>query len=477
MADPTAPDLPAHRYDAALAGRIETQWQDRWEAEGTFHTPNPVGELAAGFEAMADRPKRYVLDMFPYPSGVGLHVGHPLGYIGTDVYARYLRMNGHNVMHTMGYDAFGLPAEQYALQTNTHPRVTTETNIATMARQLRRLGLAHDPRRSISTTDPGYYRWTQWIFLQLFEAWYDPKANRARPVAELVVELDDGTREPAPGTNPSGASWPELDESGRRSVVNGHRLAYVAEVPVNWCPGLGTVLSNEEVTADGRSERGNFPVYRRPMKQWMLRITAYADRLVDDLDLLDWSDAVKAQQRNWIGRSTGAQVRFASPAGAIDVFTTRPDTVFGATYVVVAPEHPLVDALTAETWPSGLTDAWTGGAATPSDAIGSYVAIAARRSERDRQSDGRAKTGVFTGTYAINPATGEDVAVFVADYVLMGYGTGAIMAVPAHDERDFAFARAFDLPIVAVVSPPATSDRPTPGFPSTAWPCTTPRQP
>jgi hypothetical protein len=282
-------------------------------SEGTFHTPNPVGDLAEGFDDVAGRPKRYVLDMFPYPSGAGLHVGHPLGYIGTDVYARYLRMTGHNVVHTMGYDSFGLPAEQYALQTNTHPRVTTEANIANMERQLRRLGLGYDRRRSVSTTDEAFYRWTQWIFLQIFESWYDADAGRARPVAELVAELDAGTRQPAEGTNPHGRPWAELDAAERRRVVNGHRLAYLAEVPVNWCPGLGTVLANEEVTADGRSERGDFPVYRRPMKQWMLRITAYADRLIDDLELLDWSDAIKSQQRNWIGRSTGAQVRFATP--------------------------------------------------------------------------------------------------------------------------------------------------------------------
>ncbi|MCB0962819.1 MAG: leucine--tRNA ligase, partial [Acidimicrobiales bacterium] len=440
MAEPssTAADLPAHRYDAHLAGDIEARWQDRWESEGTFDTPNPVGDLAGGFEAVADRPKRYVLDMFPYPSGVGLHVGHPLGFIGTDVYARYLRMTGHNVVHTMGYDAFGLPAEQYALQTNTHPRVTTETNIANMRRQLRRLGLAHDPRRSISTTDTDYYRWTQWIFLQLFGSWYDDDADRARPIEELEAELDAGTREPAAGTLPEGASWSALDATGRRKALNAHRLAYVAEVPVNWCPGLGTVLSNEEVTAEGRSERGNFPVFRRPMKQWMLRITAYADRLLRDLELLDWSEAIKSQQRNWIGRSTGAQVRFETPAGPLEVFTTRPDTLFGATYMVLAPEHPLVDALTT---------------ADQADAVAAYVAEARNRSDLDRQADAKQKTGVFTGSHAANPVNGEQIPVWVADYVLMGYGTGAIMAVPAHDERDFAFARTFDLPIREVVAP------------------------
>ncbi|MCU1357682.1 MAG: leucyl-tRNA synthetase [Acidimicrobiales bacterium] len=477
MADPSSPDvvsdLPEHRYDAAVAQRIEGEWQDRWEAEGTFHTPNPVGPLSEGFDAVADRPKQYVLDMFPYPSGVGLHVGHPLGFIGTDVYARYLRMTGHNVIHTMGYDAFGLPAEQYALQTNTHPRVTTEANIANMRRQLRRLGLGHDPRRSISTTDPAYYRWTQWIFLQIFGSWYDADAQRARPVTELEAELDAGTRAPAPGTNPSGTPWPELDPSGRRAVLNAHRLAYLAEVPVNWCPGLGTVLSNEEVTADGRSERGNFPVYRRPMKQWMLRITAYADRLIDDLDHLDWTDAIKAQQRNWIGRSTGARVSFATPAGALDVFTTRPDTLFGATYMVVAPEHPMVPALTAASWPDGTPASWTAGAAAPGAAVSTYVTTASRRSDLDRQTDTKEKTGVFTGTYATNPANGEAVPVFVADYVLMGYGTGAIMAVPAHDHRDFEFARSFDLPIVEVIRPSAAwlSDHgAVEGAPASTWP-------
>jgi len=447
MAEPTpanpASDLPTHRYDASLAQEIEARWQQRWEADGTFHAPNPVGDLSAGFDAVADRPKQYVLDMFPYPSGAGLHVGHPLGYIGTDVYARYLRMTGHNVVHTMGYDSFGLPAEQYALATNTHPRVTTENNIANMERQLRRLGLGYDRRRSVSTTDEDFYRWTQWIFLQIFGAWYDGDADKARPVAELIAELDAGTREPADGTNDTGKAWADLDATERRHVVNAHRLAYLAEVPVNWCPGLGTVLANEEVTADGRSERGNFPVYRRPMKQWMLRITAYADRLLADLDLLDWTEAIKSQQRNWIGRSTGAEVTFSTDAGPLTVFTTRPDTLFGATYMVVAPEHPLVGALT-----------------TPeqADVVSEYVAAAARRSDLDRQTEGKDKTGAFTGSLATNPVSGESIPIYVADYVLMGYGTGAIMAVPAHDQRDFEFAKAFDLRIVPVISSPDDHD-------------------
>lgn len=456
MAEPVttpAADTPAHRYSATLANELEARWQQRWEDDGTFHTPNPVGPLSDGFEAMAGKAPRYILDMFPYPSGAGLHVGHPLGYIGTDVYARYLRMTGHNVVHTMGYDAFGLPAEQYALQTNTHPRVTTEANIATMQRQLRRLGLAHDPRRSVSTTDTDFYRWTQWIFLQIFESWYDVDADRARPVAELVAELDAGSREPADGTNPGGRPWSELDAGERRAVVNRHRLAYLADVPVNWCPGLGTVLANEEVTADGRSERGNFPVYRRNLKQWMFRITAYADRLIADLDGLDWTDAIKNAQRNWIGRSTGARVSFPTPAGPLEVFTTRPDTLFGATYMVVAPEHPLVGALTADEWPAGTQDAWTGGAATPREAVTAYQQAAARRSELDRQAADKAKTGVFTGSYATNPVDDSPIPVFVADYVLMGYGTGAIMAVPGQDQRDWDFAETYDLPIIRTVQP------------------------
>jgi leucyl-tRNA synthetase len=448
--------IPPHRYTAALAGRIEAEWQDRWEAEGTFLAPNPTGPLSDGFHRVADHPKLYVLDMFPYPSGTGLHVGHPLGYIGTDVYARYKRMTGHNVIHAMGYDAFGLPAEQYAVQTGQHPRVTTEANIANMRRQLRRLGLAHDPRRSVATTDVEFYRWTQWIFLQIYNAWYDPDADRARRIDELVAELDAGTREPAEGSNPSGRPWAELDELERRQVVDRHRLAYLHEAPVNWCPGLGTVLANEEVTADGRSERGNFPVFRRPLKQWMMRITAYADRLLHDLDRLDWTESIKLMQRNWIGRSEGAEVRFPTSGGTepISVFTTRPDTLFGATYMVLAPEHPLVDELVATAWPDGVDARWTGGAATPRAAVDAYRVQAARKSELDRQAEDREKTGVFVGAHATNPVNGEAIPVFVADYVLMGYGTGAIMAVPAHDERDFEFARAFGLPIRAVVSPP-----------------------
>ncbi len=471
MTEPS--DTPPYRYTAAMAGRIETAWQDRWEREGTFHAPNPTGPLAAGFDLVAGCPRRYVLDMFPYPSGEGLHVGHPLGYIGTDVYARYLRMSGFNVLHTMGFDAFGLPAEQYAIETGRHPRSTTEANVRTYRRQLRRLGLGHDHRRSVATTDVEFYRWTQWIFLQIFGAWYDPEAARARPVAELVAELDAGIRRPAEGTNPSGRRWAELTETERRHVIDAHRLAYRSDAVVNWCPGLGTVLANEEVTPDGRSERGNFPVYRRPLTQWMMRITAYADRLIDDLDTVDWPQSVAQMQRNWIGRSVGARVRFGSPGGDIEVFTTRPDTLFGATYVVLAPEHPLVGAVPAQSWPEGTPAEWTGGAGTPAQAVAGYREAAARRSELERQTEGRDKTGVFTGAYAVNPVTGRPVPIFVADHVLMGYGTGAIMAVPAHDQRDLEFAQRFGLPVTMVVQPPQSwfrRHRIGPDTPPAQWP-------
>jgi leucyl-tRNA synthetase len=470
-------DQPRWRYDARLAGEIERKWQDRWEADRTFWAPNPEGTLSEGFERFAGRPKYYVLDMFPYPSGAGLHVGHPLGYIGTDVYGRYKRLTGHNVLHAMGYDAFGLPAEQYALQTGRHPRVTTEANIATMRRQLRALGLAHDPRRSIATTDVAYYRWTQWIFLQIYNAWYDPVADRARPIDELIPLLE---ADPEVG-------WAELSPRQRRELVDRHRLAYRAEAPVNWCPALGTVLANEEVTADGRSERGNHPVIRRPLVQWMLRITAYAQRLLDDLDLVDWPEPVKAMQRNWIGRSEGAEVDFpvvGAPGEVLRVFTTRPDTLFGATYMVVAPEHPVLDRIVGNEWPdatigpdlTGVPAAWRGtfGAdVTPAEAVARYREYAAQRSELERQAEGHAKTGVFTGAFARNPATGDAIPIFCADYVLMGYGTGAIMAVPAHDQRDLEFARTFDLPVVEVIRPPAAwfAERGlAPDTPAERWP-------
>jgi leucyl-tRNA synthetase len=450
-----AEDVPPFRYNAALAETIETGWQQRWVDAGTYNAPNPSGALADGFDRVAIGPHSYVMDMFPYPSGAGLHVGHPLGYIGTDAYARYRRMNGDNVLHTMGFDAFGLPAEQYAIETGEHPRTTTYRNIDTYLRQLRRLGLGHDERRRVATTDPAFYRWTQWIFLQIFNAWYDTGADRARPIDELIAEFDEGVREPAESTNPFGRPWSELHPIERRQVIDNHRLAYRTESMVNWAPGLGTVLSNEEVTPDGRSERGNVPVFRRPLPQWMLRITAYAERLLRDLDRIDWPDKVRTMQRNWIGRSSGAHISFATEAaGDIDVFTTRPDTVFGATYMVLAPEHPLVDALTTDAWPDGTRAAWTAGAPSPREAVNAYRAAASRRSELDRQAGDRAKTGVFTGTHALNPVNGAWLPVFIADYVLMGYGTGAIMAVPGQDERDWEFAETFELPIVRTVQPP-----------------------
>ncbi|MGN7132222.1 leucine--tRNA ligase [Rhodococcoides corynebacterioides] len=448
--DPTAETTPGHRYTADLAGSIEARWQKRWADEGTFAAPNPVGDLATDGDLPAD--KLFVQDMFPYPSGSGLHVGHPLGYIATDVFARYHRMRGRNVLHTLGYDAFGLPAEQYAVQTGTHPRTTTEANIANMRRQLGRLGLGHDMRRSVATTDVDFYHWTQWIFLQIHGAWYDAEAGRARPVAELEAEFESGTR-----ILDDGRAWSALSPAERREVIDGYRLVYQSNSLVNWCPGLGTVLANEEVTADGRSDRGNFPVFRKNLRQWMMRITAYSDRLIDDLDLLDWPEKVKTMQRNWIGRSRGAQVRFDAqlPHGTgtagIEVFTTRPDTLYGATYVVLAPEHPLVDDITAVAWPADVDPRWTLGEGTPLQAIGAYRRAIAAKSDLERQEN-KEKTGVFTGSYAVNPVTGESVPVFVADYVLTGYGTGAIMAVPAHDQRDWEFATAFGLPVVQVIS-------------------------
>nr|BFF26932.1 leucine--tRNA ligase [Glycomyces mayteni] len=438
---------PAHRYDAELANAIEPRWQERWEAERTFRAPNPSGELAEPDHPRAGAPKKFVMDMFPYPSGAGLHVGHPLGYIATDAYSRYLRMAGYNVLHPLGFDAFGLPTEQYAIATGRQPAEITAENIGVFRRQLRRVGMGYDNRREFATTDPDYFKWTQWIFLEIFNSWYDTDADKARPISELIAAFESGER-----TVPGGRAWSELSAVERRRAIDDHRLAYVTEAPVNWCPGLGTVLSNEEVTSEGRSERGNFPVYTRTLKQWMMRITAYADRLLSDLDGLDWTESLKSMQRNWIGKSTGAYADFATYAGDIRVFTTRPDTLFGATYMVLAPEHPLVDALTAETWPADVPEAWTGGHDTPAGAVAAYRAQAAAKTDVERQADAKEKTGVFTGGYATNPVNGETVPVFIADYVLAGYGTGAIMAVPAHDARDFDFATAFGIPIVQVVS-------------------------
>ena len=432
-----------HRYTAELANTIEQKWQAHWREHGTFNAPNPVGDLATGEELPKD--KLNVQDMFPYPSGAGLHVGHPLGYIATDVYARYNRMLGKNVLHTLGYDAFGLPAEQYAIQTGTHPRTTTEANIKNMTRQLDQLGLGHDRRRAVATTDPEFYKWTQWIFLQIYNAWFDEEQQKARPIEDLVKDLMSGARQTKDGRN-----FRDLTTEEKHKAIDEFRLVYLSDSMVNWCPGLGTVLANEEVTAEGRSERGNYPVFRKRLRQWMMRITDYSDRLLDDLDLLDWPEKVKSMQRNWIGRSRGADVHFASPAGDITVFTTRPDTLFGASYVVLAPEHELVDELVTASYPTDVDSRWTGGADTPREAVDNYLRSIAAKSDVERQEN-KEKTGVFLGSYAVNPVSGEEVPIFIADYVLTGYGTGAIMAVPAHDERDYEFASVFGLPITPVL--------------------------
>jgi leucyl-tRNA synthetase len=414
---------------------IEPRWQDRWEAEQTFKAFNP-GEVVpsthpfglrhglAGQPATAAAlpPKFYILDMFPYPSGAGLHVGHPEGYTATDILARFRRSQGRHVLHPMGWDAFGLPAEQYAIKTGQHPRVTTNANITNFKRQIRSLGFSYDWSREVDTTDTGYFRWTQWIFLQIYHSWFNPVTQRAEHISTLTYPTDC------------------TSEAQRRAYCDSKRLAYVSEAPVNWCPELGTVLANEEVI-DGKSEVGGFAVIRRPMRQWMLRITAFAERLLTDLDTIDWSDSLKEMQRNWIGRSEGAEVDFTLDGHGerIRVFTTRPDTLFGATYMVLSPEHRLVKQIT--------TDAQR-------EAVEKYQAWAAGRSDLERTELAKEKTGVWTGAFAINPVNGQRIPVWIADYVLSTYGTGAIMAVPAHDERDFEFARKFDLPIVQVVQPP-----------------------
>jgi leucyl-tRNA synthetase len=418
--------------------RIEPKWQEWWQAQGAFATPRLPGGR-----------KTYVLDMFPYPSGDGLHVGHPEGYTATDIVSRFERMRGTSVMHPMGFDAFGLPAEEHAIRTGTPPRESTEKNIATFTRQLKMLGFSYDWDRVLATTDPDYVRWTQWIFLVLFDTWFDPAVQKGRPIAELPIPAD-------------------VAANGAAAVAtyrDAHRLAYQSEAPVNWCPALGTVLANEEVIG-GVSERGGHPVVRIPLRQWMLRITAYADRLERELEGLDWPASIKKLQCDWIGRSTGAEVDFLiPPAGGADdagaawkrargasgfpakpgsdvlrVYTTRPDTLYGVTFMVIAPEHPLLDALTAP---------------AQRDAIDAYREAAARKSDLDRTDLAREKTGVFTGAHVIHPLTGRPVPVWVADYVLATYGTGAIMAVPAHDDRDFEFAQTFGLEVVTVVEPPA----------------------
>jgi len=426
------------RYNPAS---IEPKWQEYWQQNRTFAAPR----LPSG-------PKLYVLDMFPYPSGDGLHVGHPEGYTATDITCRFERMRGKSVMHPMGWDAFGLPAEQHAKKTGTPPRVTTEKNIGTFRRQLKMLGFSYDWDREVATTDVDYFRWTQWIFLQLFDSWYDAEQQRGRPISELEIPADVKAQ----------------GDIAVRKYQDEHRLAYQSEAPVNWCPALGTVLANEEVIG-GVSERGGHPVVRLPLRQWMLRITAYADRLENDLEGLDWSESIKALQRNWIGRSTGAEVDFfigkeTGPNGrpapqefkawrnaraesgfprsagddVVRVYTTRPDTLFGATYMVIAPEHPLIERLTQP---------------EQADAVKAYCEQASRKSDLDRTDLAKDKTGVFTGSFAANPANQRPVPIWIADYVLASYGTGAIMAVPAHDERDYEFAVKFELPIVPVVDP------------------------
>ena len=396
---------------------IESRWQQFWESNKTFRTPDP------GEPGTEGKPKYYVLDMFPYPSGAGLHVGHPEGYTATDILARFKRMNGFHVLHPMGWDAFGLPAEEYARKTGTHPRITTTQNIATFRRQIKALGFSYDWDREVDTTDPNYFKWTQAIFLVLYDTWYDADAKKGRPISELPIP-DEVKAQGADAV---------------RKYQDNHRLAYQAEAMVNWCPAMGTVLANEEVV-DGKSEVGGHPVERRPLRQWLMRITEYAERLLEDLESLDWPESIKAMQRNWIGKSEGAEVDFRvhDRDATIRVFTTRPDTLFGATYMVLSPEHALVNSIT-----------------TPEqrDAVKAYQEAAARKSDFERTEVAKTKTGVFTGAYAINPVNQKKIPIWIADYVLAGYGTGAIMAVPAHDERDFAFATQFGLPIVTVVKP------------------------
>src|SRR4051812_39714802 len=418
---------------------IEPKWQQFWERQETFRAWNP-GEVLPAQHPFALRhelgnkkaeagtlpPKYYILDMFPYLSGDGLHVGHPEGYTATDILARYKRARGFNVLHPMGWDAFGLPAEQYAIKTGRHPRKTTEENTKKFKKQIQSLGFSYDWSREIDTTDPEYFKWSQWIFLKLYNSWFNPKTNKAEPIETLPCPPEAKT------------------EEEKRVYRASRRLAFVSEAPVNWCPELGTVLANEEVI-DGKSEVGGFPVIRKPMRQWMLRITAFAEKLLQDLETIDWSPSLKEMQRNWIGRSEGAEVHFQVQGSAqkITVFTTRPDTLFGATYMVLSPEHRLVDEITSPAQAKAVTD---------------YMTFAATKSDLERTELAKEKTGVFTGAFAINPVTKEPVPIWIADYVLATYGTGAIMAVPGHDTRDLEFAQKFHLPIVQVVEPPGGKD-------------------
>lgn len=443
-----------------MAGEIETRWQRWWSEQETYRQPNP-GE--PGFDA--SRPKYYCMDMFPYPSGAGLHVGHPEGYTATDIICRYKKMRGFNVLHPMGWDAFGLPAEQYAIATGVHPEITTKKAIDNFRRQLQRFGFCYDWSREFGTIDPDYYKWTQWIFVKIYHSWFDPEADgglgRARPIDELISEFRAGTRRvklnpnateyTGAGDLPDGTdagAWETLDNETRKAVVDSYRLAYLSQQTVNWCPKLGTALANEEVI-DGRSERGGFPVFRKPLRQWMFRITSYADRLLTGLADLDWPNSTKTQQGEWIGRSEGAEIDFPiilsddlDLGETLRVFTTRPDTIYGATYMVVAPEHPLVE-MAIETEPAGVD----------LDRLREYVEWAKNRSDVERQEH-KEKTGVALGIEVTNPVTGERIPVWTADYVMMGYGTGAIMAVPGQDQRDWDFATRFGLPIVRTVRPP-----------------------
>jgi leucyl-tRNA synthetase len=439
---------------------IEPKWQKVWDEQQAFRAFNPNEEIPAnhpfavrhklsGKVSAAQLPKKfYILDMFPYPSGAGLHVGHPEGYTATDILARYKRACGFNVLHPMGWDSFGLPAEQYAVKTGQHPRKTTEENIATFKRQIQSLGFSYDWSRELATTDPDYFQWTQWIFLKLYNSWFNPKTNKAEPIealeypVELQIESVGRASSRAGSKSGSSVASPHHDlEIKRRAYRDSKRLAYVSEQPVWWCEQLGTVLANEEVV-DGKSEVGGFPVVRKPMRQWMLRITAYAERLIQDLDTIDWTDSLKEMQRNWIGRSEGAEVKFqiSNSESQITVFTTRPDTLFGATYMVLSPEHKLVAEITT---------------AEQKQAVEDYKKFAAGKSDLERTELAKEKSGVFTGAFAINPVNGEKIPIWIADYVLASYGTGAIMAVPAHDERDFEFAKKFDLPMRVVIEPPA----------------------
>ncbi len=419
---------------------IEKKWQKYWDEHKTFAASNH-----------SDKPKYYVLDMFPYPSGAGLHVGHPLGYIASDIVARYKLLQGYNVLHPMGFDAFGLPAEQYAIQTGKHPAETTAANIKRYIEQLKNIGFAYDWDRMVNTSDPQYYRWTQWIFLQLFHHWYDRQQQKARPILELIRIFEQqgnyGYHQQMLSGNVEGVTqifsaveWKGYSEQTKQSILMNYRLAYQSFAYVNWCEALGTVLANDEVK-DGVSERGGYPVERRLMRQWFLRITEYADRLYEDLELLDWSDSMKEMQRNWIGKSEGLLIRFAlkDHPEKLDIFTTRPDTIFGVSFMVLAPESEWVNLLTTD---------------QQKEAVTAYVNEAKNRSERERQADIKRITGVFTGSYAIHPFTGQEIPIWISEYVLAGYGTGAVMAVPAHDSRDFRFAKHFGLPIPRVIASP-----------------------